>query len=141
MNRISHDVVRDLFLLVEAGEASADTRALVEERLAAEPALARELRATGGAGASPLPATPPPAPEAERVALERTRKLVSLRTQTFAVALFFTLLPFSILVRDGEIVFFLVRDAPTIAAIWWLVATLMWGIHLRIRRGLSVPGM
>jgi hypothetical protein len=34
-----------------------------------------------------------------------------------------------------------VRDAPTIAAVWWLVAAVMWGFYLRIRRGLSVPGL
>lgn len=139
MNRLSRDVVRDLWILVEAGEASADSRALVEEQLAADPALAAELRATTAAGA--LPATAPPPLAVEREALERTRRRLSVRTQCFAVALFFTLLPFSILVRDGEIVFLLVRDAPTIAAVWWLVAAVMWGIYLRIRRGLAVPGL
>jgi anti-sigma factor RsiW len=139
MNRLSSDVVRDLWVLVEAGEASADSRALVEEQLAADPALAAELRATTAARA--LPATAPPPLAVEREALERTRRRLSVRTQCFAVALFFTLLPFSILVRDGEIVFLLVRDAPTIAAVWWLVAAVMWGFYLRIRRGLSVPGL
>lgn len=139
MNRLSRDVVRDLWILIEAGEASADSRFLVEEQLAADPALAAELRATTAARA--LPETAPPPVEIEREVLERTRHRLSVRTQCFAVALFFTLLPFSILVRDGEIVFLLVRDAPTIAAVWWLVAAVMWGFYLRIRRGLSVPGL
>lgn len=139
MNRLSRDVVRDLWYLVESGEASADSRALVEEQLAADPGLAAELRAASLAPR--LPETPPPPPEGEREALERTRRRLSVRTQCFAVALFFTLLPFSILVRDGEIVFLLVRDAPKIAVIWWLVAAVMWGFYVRIRKGLAVPGL
>ena len=143
MTRLPRDVVRDLWLLVESGEASADSRALVEAHLAADPELAREL-ATSAAGAvlpPALPATPPPSRDAEREALERTRKRVSLRTQTFAVALFFTLLPFTFVVKDSRVTFFLLRDAPTIAAAWWLVAAVMWAIYYRIRKGLAVPGL
>ncbi|KAB2967889.1 MAG: hypothetical protein F9K18_03675 [Thermoanaerobaculia bacterium] len=140
MTRLPRDVVRDLWLLVESGEASADSRALVEAQLAADPELARELAA---AGASParLPATPPPPSDLERKALALTRRRLSMRTQVFAVALFFTLLPLSFVVKDSRITFLLVRDAPLVAGIWWAVAAVLWAIYFVLRRRISVPGL
>jgi hypothetical protein len=34
-----------------------------------------------------------------------------------------------------------VRDAPVIAVTWWTVAAVIWIADLRVRRGLSVPGL
>ena len=41
---ISRDVILDLLSLVDAGEASADSKALVEHHLAGDPELARIAR-------------------------------------------------------------------------------------------------
>lgn len=135
---LSRDVLRDLIALVEAGEASADTRALVAERLAADPELAREVERARN---TVLPPTPPPPPSAEKRSLDATRKLLKERTSTLAVAVLFTLLPLSFKVSDGELVFLLFRDAPKIAAAWWLTAAVMWVVHWRIRYRLRVSGL
>jgi anti-sigma factor RsiW len=72
MMTITRDVVTDLWPVYEAGEASRDTRAVVEEFLAGDPELARALRAK--------PALEPPGvvvpPDAEASSLRRTRDLV-----------------------------------------------------------------
>ena len=135
---LSRDVLRDLIALVEAGEASADTRALVAEQLAADPELAREVERSRQTS---LPPTPPPPPTAEKRSLDATRKLLKDRTSTFGVALLFTLLPFAFKVSDGELTFLLFRDAPKIAAAWWFTAACMWIYHLHIRRKLRVTGL
>jgi hypothetical protein len=72
MLNITRDVVADLWPVYEAGEASADTRALVDEFLASDPAFAAKLRATPAVN----PPMPDVAPEAKLVALKRTRDLV-----------------------------------------------------------------
>jgi hypothetical protein len=49
---VTREVIRDLWPLFEAGEASPDTRALVKEFLDNDPEFARQLRAQA---AEPLP--------------------------------------------------------------------------------------
>jgi len=70
--KITRDVVSDLWPVYEAGEASADTRALIDEFLAGDPEFASTLR---GRFAMPGVAVPVP-PGAETRALKRTRDLV-----------------------------------------------------------------
>jgi hypothetical protein len=70
--KITRDVITDLWPVFEAGEASADTRALVEQFLAGDPEFAAMLRAPV---ALPSAATALPA-DAQASALNRTRDLV-----------------------------------------------------------------
>ncbi len=99
---VTRDVVRDLLTLCAAGDASADSRALVEEYLRRDPALRAEADALEAE--SRLPAVPPvAAATAEKLALEKTRQLMKTRTSTLAVAVLFTVLPFSFtLQRHGD---------------------------------------
>ena len=73
--KITRDVVSDLWPLYSSGEASADTRALVDEFLRDDSDFARRL-----ASAEKLPATELALPpEAEARALLRTRDLLNGR--------------------------------------------------------------
>jgi hypothetical protein len=72
MLNVTRDVVADLWPVYEAGEASADTRALVDEFLATDPAFARTLLAAPRLEAPAVKV----APEAKLAALKRTRDLV-----------------------------------------------------------------
>jgi len=84
--KITRDVVSDLWPVYEAGEASADTRALVDEFLAGDPAFAETLR---GAARVALPSMEAPMSiNGETQALERTRDLVSGRGWLRGVRLF-----------------------------------------------------
>ena len=72
MSRITRDVVADLWPVYESGEASADTRLLVEEFLAGDPEFARTMTARVPGLESPVSVRP----DAETIALQRTRDLV-----------------------------------------------------------------
>lgn len=70
--KVTRDVIADLWPLYDAGEVSADTRALVEAFLAADPAFASQLRAAPVVDSTDIVAPK----EVEVMALERTRDLV-----------------------------------------------------------------
>ena len=135
---ISRDVVKDLIPVYLMGDASADTRALVESYLKTDPELAGDVSAARGTGLR-LPATPPPT--AEKQTLDATRQLLKSRTSTLVVATIFTVLPLTFAFRGTAITFFLIRDAPAIGIAWWVTAAIMWIWHARIRRRLSVSGL
>ena len=135
---ISRDVVKDLIAVYLAGDASADTRALVESYLKTDPELAKDVETAGGAAFS-LPPTRPPS--AEKQTLEATQQQLKARTSTLAVAMIFTVLPLTFVVHGTTITFFLIRDAPVIGIAWWATAAIMWIWHAMIRRRLRVSGL
>jgi len=137
---VTRDVVKDLLTIYLAGEASADTRAFVEDYLESDPALAREAE-TARLAALGLPPTPPPAPAAEKQALDATRQLMKTRTSTLVMATVFTLLPLAFVVHESRMTFILIRDAPTVGLAWWGTAAVMWGWHILVRRRLRVSGL
>jgi hypothetical protein len=72
MLNVTRDVVADLWPVYESGEASADTRALVDDFLKTDPEFATTLRATAGVPSPQVDIRP----EAKLAALKRTRDLV-----------------------------------------------------------------
>jgi hypothetical protein len=82
--KLTHDVISDLWPVYEAGEASADTRALVEEYLAQNPEFAARLRA--GLKLPGMEAQM--SHDAETLALKKTRDLVLGRGWLRGVRLF-----------------------------------------------------
>jgi hypothetical protein len=99
MVNVTRDVVADLWPIYEAGEASADTRALVDEFLASDPSFAETLRVSPSMS---LPAVDL-MPDAKLAALKRTRDLVRgnswLRVLRL-VGFVFTLFAFGRIVSD-----------------------------------------
>lgn len=91
--KVTSDVIVDLWPLYEAGEASADTRALVESFLEGDPEFARKIREGEEATTRMLTAVPVlPPPDAERAALARTKLLLRLRFHFLAAACALSLL-------------------------------------------------
>ena len=74
---VTRDVIKDLLPLYAAGEASADTRALVGSFLSGDPELLRLAEALKAGEVAPEPALPQ---EAGREALRRTRRLLRRRS-------------------------------------------------------------
>jgi hypothetical protein len=73
--KVTRDVISDLWPVYESGEATADTRAIVEDYLAQDAAFAATLR-----GGLKLPAMEAQMnPDSETLALKRTRDLVQGR--------------------------------------------------------------
>ncbi|HTI37299.1 MAG TPA: hypothetical protein VL484_07075 [Vicinamibacterales bacterium] len=135
---ISRDVVKDLIPVYLAGEASADSQALVESYLKTDPELAADVTAARGTSLG-LPATQPPT--AEKQALDATRQLLKSRTSTLVVAAIFTVLPLAFAFHGTTITFLVIRDAPVIGIAWWVTAAIMWIWHVAIRRRLRVTGL
>jgi len=137
--KITREIVEDLLPLYVAGEASADTRAAVEEWLRDDPELARLAQAMG-VDTAPGP-TAPAAPDSGRTALATTKTLLRRRTWLFAWALFFTGLPLSFVFGSEGLRFLMLRDAPVAAAGSLAVAAVLWILFARVARRLRVTGL
>jgi hypothetical protein len=133
---ITRDVITDLWPVYEAGEASADTRALVEAFLRDDPELGRLLRAEG-------PGLPVAAPalrlDADRVILARTQRLIRRRKWLLGLALFFTMLPGSS-AHTETLTFMLWRDLPAVAVASVAVAVALWTAYVVAGRRLKISG-
>jgi hypothetical protein len=129
---ISADVINDLLPLYAANECSADSRRLVDDYLKAHPELASRMAdATRSMLRNPVP---PGAGEAdERRALARTQQLLRQRTWFMAMAIFFTLLPFSFIVSDGKFRW-LLADSPTYAITYAGIGAVVWVVYFIWRR-------
>jgi anti-sigma factor RsiW len=138
---ITRDIIVDLLPLYAAGEASAETRAAVEQHLAQDATLVALLRALETQVAAASPEGVPETLEKQIVA--RTRRVVNQRGLTLGLALWLTLLPFTIVIGggDGGITFVLVRDLPQIAWVCWTGAALLWFHYIRVARRLRRSGL
>ena len=92
MEKMPREVILDLLSLMEAGVASPESRALVEDRLAHDPELARLAQAQAPR-LSNLGAPRPIAKEHEMKALERAKRLMNWRSVLLALAVFFAVFP------------------------------------------------
>ena len=99
MTTVTRDVVSDLWPLYASGEASTDTRALVEAFLAGDPAFAATLRASSETTitASAGPALPP---DHELMALDLTRRRLWGPGWLLRFALIFSCFSFARIVSD-----------------------------------------
>ena len=137
---ITRNIIADLYPVYQSGEASADTRALVEEYLRGDPEFARRLWESAQAV---LPEAAPAAlpREHEIETLARTRQLVRRRGGLLGLAIFFTMLPFSSVFERGHFTFIVCRDAPQLALVSWLAAAATWAAFLRTRHRLRNSGI
>ena len=134
---ITREVVTDLLPIYVSGEASADTKVLVEEYFRQDPDFERVSRGA----ATPFEilradASPAAGADEEKRGLERVRKALRRRTALFALSLYLTLVPLSFHFTGGRIGSFMVRDAPLEAAGFWIMATIFWFryfVHARRR--------
>jgi hypothetical protein len=131
--KVTRDVVKDLLAVYGAGEASSDTRALVEEWLRSDPELARQARQ---AYSVTLPDVPPLPPTAEKRALDRTRRHLRWRMVLFGLAAYVTSLPLSVTFGRRGYEGLLIDEWPerivviTIAVVLWVV---FWRVSRRTR--------
>lgn len=136
--KITKDVIADLMPLYEAGEASADTRALVEAFLKADPGLLSER----SVDQTLKTAVPPPVEQERRRALERTVALLKRRQMFFALALCFTLMPMSFTFSSSTGISWLMwRDAPDAARAFVAGAVVCWAVFLKVRSQLRATGI
>jgi hypothetical protein len=134
---VTRDIVKDLLALDLAGEASADTHALVEEWLRKDPELARQAKQ---AGTLDLPDVAPPPPAGEKRALDRTRRRLRLRSVVLGLAIYFATLPLTVTFNRSGFQGLLISD-------WWErivligVAIGLWALYFVMSRRLRVSGL
>ncbi|HEV2197012.1 MAG TPA: hypothetical protein VGR55_15610 [Candidatus Acidoferrum sp.] len=127
---VTREVVTDLLPIYFSGEASGDTKVLVEDYFRQDPDFERIARGA----AKPLEilrAAPPIAagPEKEKRDLESVLWGLRRRTWLFGVSLFLTLEPLSFDFMHGHIVSLMFRDGPWHAAFNWSLAAVLWFLY------------
>lgn len=124
---ISKNVIRDLLPIYVAGEASEETRALVDDALAQDEELRAEAREMGT-----VPPMPEPAPPEGMgiAALKRTQTLLRKRTVLVGFNYFFTALACAFVHRPGGVVWGIPMYKATATACF-LIAVAGWLEFLR----------
>lgn len=123
---IPQAVILDLLPLYFSDEASTETRALVDDYLAAHPDFARVMRASQKAA----PVMDAPRADAGVQAMGRVRQMLRRRAALQALAIFCTLAPLSFTFGDGQLTWMMWRDAPLAALAYAIGAVVSWGLFL-----------
>lgn len=118
------DVFDDLLTIYLAGEASPGTRSLVEERARTDEAFAGRIAAARGLALTAEATTSQP--DTELAALGRTRQFIRLRTVFFAAAIFFTLVPLSIVGDEQGVRFLILGQHDRLVWSFWGIAVASW---------------
>ncbi|HEV7501311.1 MAG TPA: hypothetical protein VGQ33_14960 [Vicinamibacteria bacterium] len=136
---VTRDVVLDLLPLYAAGEASADTRALVEDFLRQDPELARLAREASqdllAAPRAPLP------PDVELRSLRRTHGVLRWQRITYGWALTLSLLCLSTAfsIEGGHLhVRMLILEDPRLVLPGVVLALTCWVNYALLRRRVRV---
>jgi len=131
--KVEREVIIDLLPAYFSGEASAATRALVEDYFREHPEFEQSARRAGG----PLDALKVPAaaldPEKEKLALERARLVVETRSSFLWLAIFFTLMLGLFRVQDHKIVWVLWDGSPVRGIIFSAMAGFLWLLYFYMR--------
>jgi hypothetical protein len=140
--KVTREVITDLLPAYFSKEASADTRALVEEFFKQDPEfaeLAKEKKSEEFLGQ--LPATPLPK-DHERETLIRTKNMLKWRTHWLGLAIVFTLMPLSCSFSSNwHLSWIMLRDAPHAANIFTIFAVISWIQFFRTRHKLRSSGI
>jgi len=137
---VTREIVKDLLPLYVSGEASADSRAVVEEHLRGDPELSRLADALRAEALAPVGETPV-SPASGREALLRTKTLLRRRTWSLALAWFFTGLPLSFAFDSSGLRFLLIRDVPAADTASLALGLALWAVYAVTARRLRVSGL
>jgi anti-sigma factor RsiW len=134
--KVTRDVIMDLLPVYESGEASEDTRQIVERYLAQDPEFARLVARLKQIRLNSESAAPPP--DVHMKSLKRTKNLMRQQTSIMAVAIFFSLAPFAFWYDGDRVTFLLIRDGPIVGGTYLACAAVLWTVYFFIRRKLKV---
>ena len=124
---ITREVMTDLLPVYFSGEASEDTKQLVEIYFRENPDFERIAR-RAAMPLEQLRRTAPVAAEAEREKcdLQWARKEFFRRRMLFGIALFFTFAPLITVYRNGRVDWTTFLNDPGSPALFWCIAGLFW---------------
>ena len=134
--KVTDEVMNDLLTLHLAGEASADTKALIESHAGQNAAFASKLEASGALSSFRLPDGGPPS-DHELKTLTETRKFILLRTVFWAGGILFTLLPLVFTFDERGVEFLVLGRHAGLMWSFWSIAVAAWTacyvMHRQIR--------
>jgi hypothetical protein len=134
--KVTREVITDLLPLYLSGEASADSRALVDEFLAQDPEFARSVNDSRERLLTlEIPRTL--TTENEMKTLERTKRLLRWHGAFLGFAFFLSFLPVGIYFDDRGI-FWLWSGFPAGAIIAAVLAALTWTAYFALRRRFQI---
>jgi hypothetical protein len=131
---VEREVIIDLLPAYFSGEASAATRALVEEYFRQDPEFEKMARGSGSPLESLQRLSPAPDPEKEKLALERARTIVETRSALLWLAITYTLLLLLFRIRDHKIVWIMWSNSPVLGMVFSSVAAFFWLFFLYAKR-------
>lgn len=134
---LSPEVMKDLMVLYLSGEASAETRRLVEAYAGKDERYAQLLREAQGTKFE----APPPSQDKEMETLKMTRQFITLRSLFVGGGIFFTLAPLTCVWREGHMVFLMFRDIPGTGPSLWSVAAACWVASYVMHRSIRKAGL
>ncbi len=136
--KITRDVVSDLWPLYKSGEASDDTRQLIDEFLRTDSEYARLLRESPETFRTDV--LPPLTQEREIKTIQMTKRRLRLRDWTFIFAAFLTFTPLTAYDTSWGSGW-VIRDHPLVASALALAACVAWLSYFLLRRRLSTTGL
>lgn len=126
--KITRDVITDLLPLYLSGEASEDTRALVEAYLRQDPEF-EQLTRQSQTQLDGLGVTIPTARQ-EKEALMRVKRILRLRSILLGVAMFCSMMPLASVGNSEQgLTWALIRDLPLVAVVFVVAAVMAWGAY------------
>jgi anti-sigma factor RsiW len=133
---ISRKVILDLLPLYFAGEASDDTRALLEAYLRENPEFAATVRDRAEQTTALLASVqaPAPPPDHERATLERVRRFNRHRSRWLTFAIVSTLVPFTFVFEGTHVRWMMLNDNPKQAIFFWIAALTCWAFYYLMGR-------
>ena len=128
---ITREVMTDLLPVYFSGEASEDTKQLVENYFRENPDFERIAR-SAAIPLEQLRGTAPVRAEAEREKcdLQWARKEFFRRRMLFGMALFFTCAPLMTVYRNGRVDWTTFLNDPVPPALFWCIAGLFWFLYV-----------
>jgi len=110
---LEREVIVDLLPAYFSGEASAATRALVEDFFRENPDFEKSARSAAGPLESLKVSPPALDPEKEKLTLERARMVTETRTSFFWLAVISTLMLFLFRIQNGKIIWIVWSGPPS----------------------------
>lgn len=133
---ITRDIVQDLLAVYLAGDASPDTRSLVEDWLNKDRDLARQVEAAR----RELPSVALPERSVEMRALTGTKRRLRRKGILLGMAIWVTALPLTVRFNSEGFQGLMITDWPE-RAIVLSMAAVLWALYARVSRGLRVSGL
>jgi hypothetical protein len=127
-------VIIDLLPAYFSGEATAATRALVEEYFRQDPEFERMARGANGPLESLKGLSTAPDREKEKLALERARLVVETRSSFLWLAITYTAMLFLFRIHDHKIIWLMWSNSPVLGMVFSSVAVFFWVFFLYAQR-------